>query len=230
MEITKVCCDCGIEKPLKGFQKCFSGRLTGNSVGYEQRNPQGTVKNRCKSCYAARERIRYFLDFYDAMGGRCECCGETDVRFLTLDHRNGDGYEQRQTLQCQQIYRLARKEGYPKDKYALLCWNCNCGRHHRVTDGVCPHRSAESSDEYVKRIRAKLVNVGQKSRKKETGPRPWKSKEMVGNKFAADLSADQVRSIREMQGQKSHREIGKEFGVSRQLVGMIVSGKRWANG
>src|ERR1700680_25084 len=128
---TKVCCDCGLEKVLAAFHKCFSGKLTGNSEGYAERNPQGTVKNRCKNCYAQRFWKKARLNFYDAMGGKCECCGESDIRFLTLDHRNGDGGDHRKGgLQSQQIYLLARREGYPKSKYAILCYNCNCARSH----------------------------------------------------------------------------------------------------
>ena len=228
---TKTCIDCGVEKPLTAFHKCFSGRLTGNSEGYSERNPRGTVKNRCKSCYSVRERTRYFLDFVDAMGGKCECCGESDPRFLTLDHRNNDGNVHRKDgIQCQQIYRMARAEGYPRSRYAMLCFNCNCARAHRSSDGTCPHRSPESAEQYVARLRARLVLVGRKFVKKETGPRPWKSKEMMGKKYGADLTVEQVKRIKALKNSgRFQRDVAKEFGMSRQLIGMIWTGKRWAD-
>jgi hypothetical protein len=228
MENTKVCCDCLKEKTLKSFRTCFSGRRTGNRVGYELRNPAGTVTNRCKVCYSLRERTRYLLNFYDAMGGKCECCGESDIRFLTLDHRNGDGYQHRQDgFQCQQIYREARREGYPKDRYAILCWNCNCARTHKGR-GVCPHKSEESSEQSLLRMRQFIVVVGRKFRKKESGKRPWKSAEMVGNGYAKrKLTRDMVEEIKRLKSTGvTQRSVAIQFGVDRRMIGMIWLGKR----
>jgi hypothetical protein len=228
MEVTKVCCDCLKEKPLKSFRTCFSGRRTGNRVGYELRNPAGTVTNRCRSCYGLRERIRYQLEFYDAMGGKCECCGESDIRFLTLDHRNNDGNKHRETLQCYQIYRQARKEGYPRDRYAIHCWNCNCGRAHKGRGGACPHKSSESSEQAVSRMRQFIALVGRKFRKKESGKRPWKSAEMVGNGYAKrKLTRDMVEEIKRLKSTGvTQRSVAIQFGVDRRMIGMIWLGKR----
>jgi hypothetical protein len=230
MEITKRCHECGFEKPLSAFHKCFSGKLTGNKAGYDQRNPRGTVKNRCKQCYALRFWTKARLDFYEAMGEKCECCGEQDIRFLTLDHRNNDGNEHRKSgIQCQQIYLRARKEGYPKDKYALLCYNCNCAKAHRSKDGTCPHKSPESLQDVLLRMREQLRIVGQKYRAKETGPRPWKSIEMRGQKYAATkLTEEKAAAIRSLKSSgRLQKEVAAEFGIGRQMVGLIWSGQRW---
>jgi hypothetical protein len=45
----------------------------------------------------------------------------------------------------------ARKEGFPRDKYSLLCFNCNCG-HSRSGGIVCPHKSSESLREVIMRM------------------------------------------------------------------------------
>lgn len=223
----KICCDCGQEKELDKFQKCFDGHRKFNTPGYDDRNPSGTRKNRCKSCYSARERTKALLDFYDGMGGECECCGEKDIRFLTLDHRNNDGNKQRESLQCFQIVRLARKEGFPKEKYAILCYNCNLAKSHRG-NGICPHKSGESLQLVLNRMRESIRLVGTLHRKKETGKRPWKSVEMKGKKYGARITESQVAEIKSLKGTGIlQREVAERFKVSRPLVGMIWSGKRW---
>jgi hypothetical protein len=73
--------------------------------------------------------------FISAYGGACQCCGETTYEFLSLDHIGGGG---RAGCGGVKSYLKARREGWPKDKYRLLCMNCNFsyGRY-----GMCPHKS-----------------------------------------------------------------------------------------
>lgn len=119
----KVCIDCGIEKELKFFKQSFGG---------------GAYKNRCHACYSRRYRSKLKYDFFSAYGKACTCCGESDFRFLTFEHLNADGNIHRETLNEQQIMAEARRENYPKDKYTVLCFNCNCGKS--CNNGICPHK------------------------------------------------------------------------------------------
>src|SRR5579862_852097 len=51
-----------------------------------------------------------------AYGGKCECCGEAHLEFLTLDHINGDGFEHRDNLtkgSPSRFYYCVKKAGYP---------------------------------------------------------------------------------------------------------------------
>lgn len=72
-------------------------------------------------------------------GGKCECCGESEIAFLTLDHINNDGSKQRKELKRKgggdHFYLWVIKNDFPKD-LRILCFNCNCGRRH----GICPHQ------------------------------------------------------------------------------------------
>lgn len=71
-----------------------------------------------------------------AYGEKCSCCGETESRFLTLEHLLHDGANHRRAFPGQSIYRDLKRRGWPKDKYTLMCWNCNMARR----DGEpCPH-------------------------------------------------------------------------------------------
>jgi hypothetical protein len=66
-------------------------------------------------------------------GGRCACCGEEDIRFLTIDHKNGGGNRERRINK--NIYAILVKQPKRAD-LEVKCWNCNCGK----TNGVCPHK------------------------------------------------------------------------------------------
>lgn len=157
MELTKQCLDCLSEKPLSAFNLCFSGKSPLNKAGYGDRNPVGQRQNRCRTCYGRRERAKMKLDFLHAYGNKCGCCGEDDQRFLTLDHVNDDGNVHRQKLNCQQIMRLARKQGFPPT-YQVLCFNCNCGKS--ANGGVCPHQSGISKEQAWKMLNDRETYIG----------------------------------------------------------------------
>lgn len=101
--------------------------------------------------YMAEAKYRRKLknDVMTAYGSRCVCCGEDDLRFLTLDHINSDGAEQRRKLKGHRgqagigFYTWVRQNDYPDD-LQLLCWNCNSGRHYN--GGTCPHHDPKEGD------------------------------------------------------------------------------------
>lgn len=135
----RTCVDCGKEKPLIAFRR----------------------KNiRCHRCYGDRSRAHLRLKFFEAYGKKCACCGQDDPRFLSFDHINNDGSKHRKTYTCQQMYGLARREGYPKDKYQILCFLCNFGKS--TNGGVCPHQDGVTKEEAWTRLEAKLTYIGRK--------------------------------------------------------------------
>lgn len=74
------------------------------------------------------------LDGIQAYGGCCQCCGESNHKFLTLEHLNGrDKSKKRRTGII--AWNIARIEGFP-DTYTVLCFNCNCAKG---AYGICPH-------------------------------------------------------------------------------------------
>lgn len=91
-----------------------------------------------------------------AYGNICNCCKETNTRFLTIDHVNNDGYKHRAELKSRStahIHRLIKKEGYPLDKYQILCYNCNMGK--ALNNGVCPHKTHTPAEFKADRAKAK---------------------------------------------------------------------------
>jgi hypothetical protein len=92
-----------------------------------------------------KELQRQYIDrrkqmVVDAYGGRCACCGETELRFLSIDHINNDGADHRRELKSKggfSFYLWLQRQGFPKDNFQCLCMNCNFGK---LRTGICPHQ------------------------------------------------------------------------------------------
>lgn len=106
----------------------------------------GRRNDRFLKCYDCRELARQLrdkirLNVIIAYGGRCACCNEDNHGFLTIDHVFNDGAAERRKSSKRGIYRKLTKDGFPKDRYQLLCYNCNMGRQNAGgLDKVCPHK------------------------------------------------------------------------------------------
>lgn len=75
---------------------------------------------------------------YDHYGNKCACCGESNQKFLSIDHVNNDGHKERKGKggSSDRIIRNIIKTNFP-DTYQILCFNCNLGKARN--NGVCPH-------------------------------------------------------------------------------------------
>jgi hypothetical protein len=92
----------------------------------------------------ARDRRRWLrLKTLEIYGGKCSCCGEREETFLSIDHVNGDGNKHRREVGNNSISVLQaiRREGYPPDKYQVLCFNCN---RSKFVLGVCAHQKEKT--------------------------------------------------------------------------------------
>jgi len=77
-------------------------------------------------------------------GSVCACCGETDIRFLTIDHVDGDGAQHRKLIGGGgNTYKWLRQNGYPSG-FQVLCYNCNMGRYRN--GGICPHNDPNNEE------------------------------------------------------------------------------------
>ena len=84
------------------------------------------------------------LEVFRIYGGACACCGESEPRFLCIDHVNNDGYKFRSRDGRGKIYSRIAKSGKPLSGFQVLCANCNLGKHWN--GGVCPHVKPEASN------------------------------------------------------------------------------------
>lgn len=108
-------------------------------TGYYKINKERILKRGRK--YEKRIRDEVFNKYG---GYKCNCCGETEKLFLTIDHINNDGAAHRKKLPGlyrsntgANIYRWLIRNSFPKG-FQVLCYNCNCGKHRNK--GICPHK------------------------------------------------------------------------------------------
>ena len=99
-------------------------------VNSEEVIRRNVIKNKS---YYHKLRIKA-LEYY---GGKCMCCGESQIEFLGIDHIDGGGSKHRKELKKKNLntYEFLRKTKYPKG-YQTLCHNCNLAKGFY---GKCPH-------------------------------------------------------------------------------------------
>jgi len=119
----------------------------------DREKPFRYINSRCKSCSSKsaslwrknnrdkaydtylKTKQRLLDEIYKQYGKECVCCGESNEIFLTIDHKNNDGFEDRQT--SIKWYKWIIDNNFP-DSLQIMCWNCNCGRQRN--NYVCPHQ------------------------------------------------------------------------------------------
>ena len=96
------------------------------------KNPESLRKSRKKF---TRKRKEYIIAYYSNNTNKCECCNESNIEFLTVDHINGDGAQHRREIGGGHLYHWLTKNKYPEG-FRILCLNCNfsLGQY-----GYCPH-------------------------------------------------------------------------------------------
>jgi hypothetical protein len=79
------------------------------------------------------------IHHYSNGKNECECCGENDIRFLTIDHMMGrKNVGHGKGFGGYQIHLFLRRNNFPKG-YRVLCVNCNSVLGKKGID-KCPHK------------------------------------------------------------------------------------------
>lgn len=141
-----ICAQCS-KKSIEGLSRCqmclISSRLSTKKFreNIKINNKDRYEKEKAKKRITEKERgkiwrVKLKKEIIEQYGGKCVCCGESEILFLTIDHVNNDGYLLRK-IETTQIYSFLKKNNFPKDSYQLLCFNCNLGKHYN--GGRCPH-------------------------------------------------------------------------------------------
>jgi len=158
---TKRCSKCGEVKPLDDFYRQSRSK---DKHGAYCKSCADKYRQLLRDTHRDRERlvahtrylrlrdkiIRYncernqqlkalLVAHYSNGANKCVCCGESEVRFLTIDHINGNGSQHRKSTKCgtgSTFYRWLIRQGMP-DGYQVLCYNCN---NARARHGTCPHQ------------------------------------------------------------------------------------------
>lgn len=86
-------------------------------------------------------RKRYFdgcrAEALKRYGNKCQCCGESKVEFLAIDHIEGLGNQHRRERRENNLPVWLKKNNYPKG-FQVLCHNCNMAKSIYK---ICPHQS-----------------------------------------------------------------------------------------
>lgn len=95
-------------------------------------NNPGKVKEYKKK---GNQRLRKII--FEYYGMKCVCCGETEYKFLSIDHIEGGGNKHRKSLGfgASTMYSWLKKNNFPKG-FQVLCHNCNQAKGFY---GKCPH-------------------------------------------------------------------------------------------
>jgi len=96
------------------------------------------MSNKEHELFLRRQRA-YLLkkEVIGVYGGKCECCGETNLVFLTIEHKFHDGKAHRKACN-RNVYADLKRRKFPKNiGIGVLCHNCQFASKIMV---VCPHK------------------------------------------------------------------------------------------
>lgn len=133
-------------------------RVKGLCIDCPKSSPKPAIKGtlRCAKCIeqisvnAASWYSRTKLEVITYYGGVCECCGESNIKFLTMDHIDESGAEHRRIDRSAiTLYRWLKRHNFPNG-FQVLCFNCNCGKS--CNGGICPHKENPNTG-YLRAIR-----------------------------------------------------------------------------
>lgn len=106
-------------------------------------DPKDFQRNKARFAhYAAQYRDGIKAEMVEAYGGSCKHCGESDPLVLALDHIHDDSHVEKEYFNGgsrggAKLYAELKKQGWPKERFQLLCFNCNAKKEHkRRRDGL----------------------------------------------------------------------------------------------
>lgn len=149
-----LCIDCGKNQVNLGVrcESCCKAQRERNQKWGEKnrdilraKNKEWYQENKVKfRQYGKEYRFRLRSLVVEQLGGKCECCGETQLEWLQIDHQNNDGKKHRQEVGRGKDMMLDILRNPGKYKVRVLCANC----HNAVTCyGYCPHTISKVSQD-----------------------------------------------------------------------------------
>jgi hypothetical protein len=108
-----------------------------NERGGKKKTKKNYIKNKDRYQRLEKERRKRYIDkLYDILGNKCAFCKKTDPILFTIDHIHNDGKEERKILHGSNglaihLNRLGWPEEYIKERYQILCYNCNYSKNRR---------------------------------------------------------------------------------------------------
>lgn len=137
VEGKKICSECAERARNRYYKKKALGICS-----YCSNETKGKA-TRCEDCARklSEKNKQLRLEVYEAYGGpKCNCCNESVLEFLTIDHINNDGAKHRKEVGRTSVLKWLKDNNYP-DGYQVLCFNCNMGK--KLNGGICPHATRD---------------------------------------------------------------------------------------
>ncbi len=154
-EFNNLCIYCGVNLPYKnkkGCKDCLSKKAKKTSEF--SKNNRGKIN---------QYNLRLKHEVIEKYGNKCNCCNESQIHFLTIDHKNNDGNIERKSIKnynTLSFYLKLKRENLRSD-IQILCFNCNLGKS--INGGVCPHIEViKKLGDFSDGRRTKGLNIGTK--------------------------------------------------------------------
>ena len=107
---------------------------------YRQNNPDYKIAE-CRRANVRRHRHKFNVWKHYTKGKfACNCCGEKNHFFFTVDHMDNMGAKHRREINVYgsgNFTQWLNSNKFPPG-FQILCWNCQMAR--KFFDGVCPHK------------------------------------------------------------------------------------------
>lgn len=140
-----LCVACGGEKQSNTelCEECKEYRRVKKKLNIEIREQEnlcitcgGQRDSEFKSCSLCRDKSKKLSKNLRVLvvnhyGGICNCCKESNLNRLTMDHINNDGAEHRREIGASNFYRWLKNNNFPEG-FQVLCWNCNFCKYLEV--------------------------------------------------------------------------------------------------
>jgi hypothetical protein len=140
-------------RDIKEYNKIYKRkqRANPNSNAYRVNKPKLTDDDKALIYEKRKETMRLnnrklrlsVLQHYSHIIPFCACCGEKELKFMALDHKNNNGAEHRREIgginRGGNMFFWAAKNNFPPI-FQVLCHNCNMAKG---LYGECPHKQLD---------------------------------------------------------------------------------------
>lgn len=136
----KKCFICKKDKPVSEWGRCATRHDGLQNYCRECKNDWSRKNFKVNGEKVRAQGRRYHLalrrSVLEHYGNKCVCCGESEYKFLSMDHIGGGGVKHRKQINTN-IYQWLKVNKFPKG-FQPLCYNCNCAKGFY---GSCPHNN-----------------------------------------------------------------------------------------